>query len=175
MDKRLRITFEGTSPLLMNRFPEVAPEGLQKMSRNDQAEVAAYRDTAGVLFVPGVNIHRCLIAGAAYTKKGRGTLAKIAAACLLVEDEKVSLNVREYEVDARPVVIPATKGRIMRFRPRLDTWKISFFMIYDAGLLNIEEVHRILEDSGRRVGLLDFRPERKGPFGRFVVKEVSEA
>lgn len=28
---------------------------------------------------------------------------------------------------------------------------------------------RIVDDCGTRVGLLDFRPERKGPFGRFVV------
>jgi len=26
-----------------------------------------------------------------------------------------------------------------------------------------------VDDTGQRVGLLDFRPEKKGPFGRFVV------
>ena len=27
------------------------------------------------------------------------------------------------EVDSRPVVIPSTKGRIMRHRPKLETWQ----------------------------------------------------
>jgi hypothetical protein len=30
-------------------------------------------------------------------------------------------------------------------------------------------VRVIVNDAGSRVGLLDFRPEKKGPFGRFSV------
>jgi hypothetical protein len=40
---------------------------------------------------------------------------------------------------------------------------------YDDTLLSEKEVREILDNAGRRVGLLDFRPERKGPFGRFMV------
>jgi len=29
----------------------------------------------------------------------------------------------------------------------------------------------VVDDAGVRVGLLDFRPERKGSFGRFMVVE----
>jgi len=32
-------------------------------------------------------------------------------------------------------------------------------------------LRHIVDDAGSRVGLLDFRPERKGPFGRFIVIE----
>ena len=75
----------------------------------------------------------------------------------------------EYSIDARPVVVPATKGRIIRYRPRFDAWKLAFELFYDPQLLSKAELRQIVDDSGSRVGLLDFRPEKKGPFGRFSV------
>jgi len=66
-------------------------------------------------------------------------------------------------------VIAATKGRIVRHRPRLDQWQLKFEIEYDPTLLKETQVRKIVDDAGCRVGLLDFRPERKGPFGRFTV------
>ena len=95
------------------------------------------------------------------------------AACVLVSPEYIGLGVSKYEVDARPVVVPATKGRIMRFRPRLDEWQVTFEIEYDADLLTEIQIRKIVDDTGSRVGVLDFRPERKGPFGRFIVTSWS--
>ena len=75
----------------------------------------------------------------------------------------------KYEVDRRAVVNPSTGGRIVRTRPKLTTWQVQFALEYDDTLLSEKEVREILDNAGRRVGLLDFRPERKGPFGRFMV------
>jgi hypothetical protein len=36
-------------------------------------------------------------------------------------------------------------------------------------LLSEKEVRGIVDNMGSRVGLLDFRPEKKGPFGRCMV------
>ena len=76
---------------------------------------------------------------------------------------------KDYEIDARPVVVPATRGRIIRYRPRLDQWKVDFLLEDDDGLLSATQTRQILDDTGLRVGLLEFRPEKKGPFGRFKV------
>jgi len=168
--KTVELTITGVSPLLMHSFPLVSIEGLDKLTREEQAEHATYRDPEGKLYVPGINIQRALVAGAAYSKgKGRATLAKVAAACLAVSPERIPLGVEEYTIDSRPVVIPATKGRILRHRPRFDEWQMTFTLEYDPILLDGEQVRRIVDDTGSRVGLLDFRPERKGPFGRFTV------
>jgi hypothetical protein len=154
----------------MHRFPLTPVEGLEKKQIQEQAEEAAYRSKSGELYIPGVNVQRALVSAAAFSKgKGRASLQKIAAACLFVEEAELGLGAKTYEVDSRPVVIAATKGRIVRHRPRLDAWGVSFTVTYDELLLKKEEVHRILQDCGQRVGLLDFRPERKGPFGRFMV------
>lgn len=175
MTKTITVKITGLSPLLMHSYPMVPIEALEKKLPAEQAEYAAYRiptgvDHAGELCIPSTSMQRALVAGAAYSKgKGRATLQKPAAACLLVEDMYLPLNATTYEVDARPVVIPATKGRVVRYRPRLDKWATTFVLSYDDSLLSAKQVRQVVDDTGKNVGILDFRPEKKGPFGRFVV------
>jgi len=169
--KTVEVTIEGLSALLMNKFPMEKIEAMEKLAIEEQAEHAAHRDPdTGELYIPGVAIYSMLVAAATYSKgRGRATLQKPAAACIIIEPERCSLGVKEYTIDSRPVVISATRGRIMRHRPRLDKWKCSFGLTYDAMLITAEQMRRIVDDGGSRVGLLDFRPAKKGPFGRFMV------
>jgi len=172
--KNVKVTIKGKSPLLMHAFPMVAlPKGWEKWEPEKQAEIVEYRDPEnGMCFIPGVAIQRALIGAAVYSKgKGRATLQKPVAACVLVSPERCSLGVKSYSVDSRPVVVPATKGRIIRHRPRFDEWKCSFDLECDDELLSEAQLRIVVDDAGSRVGLLDFRPERKGPFGRFMVTE----
>jgi len=162
---------KGKSPLLMHRFPLEPIEAIEKKSIEEQTEIAAYRDEAsGNLYIPGVALQRALIGGAVYSKgKSRASLQKPVAACLMIDPMILDLNVKEYEIDSRAVVVPATKGRIVRHRPRLDEWSVNFEIEYDDVLLTEIQVRKIVDDTGDRVGLLDFRPEKKGPFGRFYI------
>ena len=166
----VEITVTGISPLLMHRFPMEPIEALEKKPIKEQAEVAAYRDEQGGLYVPGVNVQRALVAAASFSKgKGRASLQKVAAACLMVSPQRLDLGTADYIIDSRPVVIPSTKGRIVRHRPCLEDWEITFTLEWDDTLLSKKQVRQIVDDMGMRVGLLDFRPERKGPFGRCKV------
>ena len=169
--KTVQVRITGKSPLLMHQYPMEPIEALEKKSPAEQAEYAAYRDPpTGELYIPGVALQRALVSGATYSKgKGRGSLQKAAAACLMVNPQRIGLGTKEYEIDARPVVIPATKGRIIRYRPRLDEWSVEFELEYDDTMLTNDQVRTIVDNTGQRVGLLDFRPEKKGPFGRFNV------
>jgi len=169
--KSIKITIKGISPLLMRRYLLEGVKNLEKKSIEEQAELAVYRDKkTKELYIPGVCIQRALIAAAVYSKgKGRASLTKTAAACLLVTPEQCGLETKHYDIDSRPVVIPATKGRIVRHRPRLSEWQTTFFIEYDEDLLTIEQVRKVVDDAGSRVGLLEFRPACKGPFGRFMV------
>src|SRR5215510_188660 len=164
-------TITGQSPLLMHAFPMTPVEALEKKPIQEQAEYAAYRDPeTRELYIPAVALQRALVGAAAFSKgKGRASLQKVAAACLMVSPERLSLGVTDFAIDSRPVVIAATKGRIMRHRPRLDQWSVSFTVEWDEDLITATQVRRIVDDMGSRVGLLDFRPATKGPFGRCVV------
>ena len=168
--KKVTVTLKGISPLLMHAFPLVPIEAIEKKTPQEQAELAAYRDGHRELFIPGVNVQRALVAAAAFSKgKGRASLQKQAAACIIVTPEHLLLGTKEFAIDTRPVVVPATKGRVLRHRPRLDAWGCEFTIEYDDNLLKATEIRRIVDDMCQRVGLLDFRPEKKGPFGRCMV------
>lgn len=169
--RQIEVEIKGLSALLMHAFPMVPIEALEKKPIAEQAEYSAYRDpdTKG-LYIPGIAIQRALVNGATFSKgKGRASLQKPVAACVMVTPERVSLGKEEYTIDTRPVVIPSTKGRVLRHRPRLDEWSVTFTLEYDDVLLTEIQMRRIVDDTGSRVGLLDFRPEKKGPFGRFSV------
>lgn len=169
--KTVEVKIRGISALLMHSFPLVPIEALEKKTPDEQAEFAAYRDPkTKELYIPGPNLQRAFVSGASYSKgKGRGNLSRVAAACLIVSPERISLNTKTFVVDSRPIVVPATKGRVLRHRPRLDSWECIFQLEYDENLMTENQVRRIVDDTGSRVGLLDFRPEKRGPFGRFMV------
>ena len=81
---------------------------------------------------------------------------------------------KRFEVDARPVTIPATKGRIMRYRPRFDCWSAKFDLMVNENLLSTEDAHKLLNEAGEQIGIGDFRPEKRGPFGTFRVVSFTE-
>jgi len=174
--RKIKGEITGTSPLLMHRFPMEEITAIEKKPREEQAEIAAYRDPdTEELYIPGVAFQRCLVAAAVYSKgRGRASLQKPVAASVLVEPERAGLGVKDYNIDSRPVVIRATKGRIIRHRPRLETWSATFTITYDDELLTKDQLRQVVDDAGARVGLLDFRPEKKGPFGRFTVTHWEE-
>jgi hypothetical protein len=162
------VTIEGTSALLMKKYPTVPIEGFDKKEPQEQAELSAYRIPGSKeLYIPGVAVQRALVKAATYSKgKGRASLQKVSAACLMVLPEYIGLGTDKFTLDSRPVVIPATKGRIMRHRPRIDKWRGSFGLEWDETLMSEEQVKKIVEDMGKRVGLLEFRPSCNGPYGR---------
>lgn len=172
MLRKSMITLKGLSPLLMNAFPSEEIPNFKNLPKDQQAEHSAYRDKDNELYVPGVAVQRALINAAVYTKgKGRASAQKSAAACMMVDPDKILLGLKEYVIDSRPVVVPATKGRIVRHRPKVENWKIKFTLEWDDELLSEEKVREIVNNMGKRVGLLDFRPEKKGPFGRCEVSK----
>ena len=176
MLKKIKVEIKGISPLLMHRFPLVPEEAIEKKSKEEQAEIAAYRDKeTNELYIPALAMQRAIVSAATFSKgKGRASLQKPVAACVFIEPQYLLLGTEVYVIDEQSVVIPATKGRIIRYRPRLDNWKVSFDISYDDTLLTETQLRRIVDDTGSRVGILDFRPEKKGMYGRFIVVSWKE-
>jgi hypothetical protein len=113
----------------------------------------------------------------AYRKQrgSRKSMKYIIPAAVVIPADAIDLTdlddqpLKDFEVDARPVVIPSTKGRIMCYRPRIEAWRATFPMEVDTTIIGVDDAHQLLEDAGRRQGVGDFRPEKKGPFGRFKI------
>lgn len=172
--KSLTVEIKGVSPLLMHASRGEQPEGFKNMSPEDQAEFAAYRNPrTKELFIPVDNLSRALISGASYSRgRGRASLQKEVAAGVFLSPVEIGLGTKKYDVDRRGAVIPATRGRYMACRPRIDDWEASFKVEFDETLLTENQLLKILADTGARVGLMDYRPEKRGPYGRFEVTRV---
>jgi len=180
------VSIKGLSPLLQHRFSDKAQDDSATRTQlvthgtpREQAEEVVYRDSGRNCYFPGQAIGRLLReAGGSHKLKGSRKAVKwVVPAAVIVLDDAVSIldakgkPVDDFEVDSRPVTIPATKGRIMRHRPRWDEWQAKFSMEIDETVLPVNLVQQLLEEGGRRIGVGDFRPEKGGPFGRFAVIE----
>lgn len=184
---RIQVTIEGLTPLLMNRFTDQAEiatssghspafNGNGRGTPREQATRTAYRDTkTGELYVPGPNIFAALVDAGKFHKLGKNKLttqkSSLVPAGLLVPELMVSLGTKEFEVDSRRVRIPATGGCVMRHRARVDRWKTTFTLEVDETMFSSQFVRALVDDAGKKVGLGDYRPATRGPFGRFVVSD----
>lgn len=183
------VVIEGTTPLLCNRFTDAAQLAATSGSRiagagdkgtpKEQAESKLYVGHDGKLCIPQPNLFRCLIDAGTFFKSGRSkvTTQRSSMICACVEIEGIELPLESKEgwtVDTRAVRIPATGGRILCHRPSFNDWRIKFTMNIDTDLITTKLVREILDAAGKRIGLGDFRPDRKGPFGRFVVTSWRE-
>lgn len=183
----VNVTIAGTTALLMNRFPDEDTSAPRSSMRGDkgtpreQAEKKAYvLPSTSTLYLPGPNIYSGLIEAGKFHKIGKRQVTTLKGSlvpagiylttveCILTNPDGNPLT--HFEVDSRPVVVPSTGGRIMCHRPRLDEWQTLFTLEIEESEFDPKFVRTLVDDLGKKVGLGDFRPQRKGPFGRFVVK-----
>lgn len=180
---KVECKIQGVTPLLMNRFTEANEVrvssgrspivGGESGTPRDQATLKAYREEKGDLYIPGPNIFSCIIQAGKFHKVGKSKVttqkSSLVPAGVCVLDIVCPLKTKNFEVDSRSVVIPSTGGRIMCHRPRLDNWELIFNLEIDTEIFKVDFVRQLVDDAGKRIGLGDYRPDRKGPFGKFVV------
>lgn len=181
----IEVTIEGVSPLLMGAFPEVAQAAIEagrssalkssaeKGTPRDRAELRAYRMPTGNLCIPADHMRAALVESGKHIKVGRSKITtstgSLVPAGVFVEPEQIDLGVTDYELDVRRGVNPATKGACIIHRPRLDEWRASFAIEVDPEMFTAGIVRELLDIAGKRIGIMEFRPSKKGPYGRFVV------
>jgi hypothetical protein len=167
--------------MLLHRATEESLSGKTRSNNPGQAEdprVVAergvYRLQDEQLAVPGAAIARMLReAGGSHKAKGsRKSLKYLVPAAVIVLDELLGLYlndcktpIKDFEVDSRPVTIPATKGRVMRHRARLNEWAFKTRLRINTTIMDDAMVRRLMIDGLQQIGIGDFRPEKGGPFG----------
>lgn len=187
--KTIEVEIRGTSPLLIHRFSEDSEQAkstrrtmIKQRDPREEATKAAYIAPDGTFYFSAFSIPNSMgNAGSNHKMRGsRKSLRFIVPSAVRVTNEAITIlncdgPAKGFEVDARPVTIPATKGRIMRYRPRFDNWGAKFNLILDDSTLDIETAHQLLNEAGQFIGIGDFRPEKRGPFGCFRVVSFQES
>lgn len=181
MFRKIRVSLKGETPLLMNKpnMEEIRRKGgkiIQAYVDEEEARKRAYIAELGGeerLYIPMEALFSMLVYTAGAFKMGRRSARSYIAGSIRIEPEKIPLEPNEYEIDLRVVNIKGS--RVVRARPRIRDWRAIFTLIYDTDTFtNPEMLRNMLVEAGKRVGLLDFRPQRNGWFGTFTVDGFEE-
>lgn len=172
--KTIKCSIKGTAPLLQHKMSLEQEAQLdsklkksQGQAKSDKVESYLYL-IDGKIYQPSEHILQAIIKQLSnYKIQGRGkkTYKEIGKGSLEVLPEFILHNNQNYIVDSRTVVIPATKGRTIRKRPRFNDWSLDFSINLFNDDLPGEIIKSALDDAGREGGLGDYRPR----FGRFIV------
>jgi hypothetical protein len=144
------------------------------------------------LYIPASYVSSCLKEGAKYTKAGRGTIQKSFISGMTVRSEisfldrylpegwqemsfeQMSMDSSEkVYLDVRGVMNPNSKGRNVRYRVACsEGWKTDFSFSFDDTIVSPSQIKKILDDSGKMVGVGDGRVLG---YGRFKVDSLKIA
>jgi len=172
---------EGVTPLLQHRATEEALMGAtrtntvgERIDPREQCEKTIYRLPNKQIAVPGAAFARMAReAGGAHKAKGsRKSLKFIVPAALIVLDDLCGLylkdrktTITDFEIDSRPVTIPATKGRVMRHRARFNEWATNVRLQINEQIITEAMIRQLFVEGLQQIGIGDYRPEKGGPFG----------
>lgn len=192
------VTCKGISPLLMNRMSESTLESLRTKVKppkaakigntrtpREEAEEKVYTH-GGAPVIPGENLMSSLIAAGVFVRldakrqvsTGKGTMLPglmsllTTTIPLLVPDTG---KAAPWEADIRQGRNPNGGEAVAICRPRFDAWSLTFRIDVDTKEIGENVIRDLIDKAGRRIGLGDFRPQRKGIFGQFVVEKWERA
>lgn len=169
-ESRFRLT--GISALLHNRYDgQPAPRDFASLTPQEAWAYAVDRAylSDGKPVIPSTNLQQALIAAGAFLKgKGRGNLSRLVAACVQIRETELPVAGPEPSLHRAMRRNPATGGRMLNYRLMVSPpWTSEGTITWDDDLLTRAQVGEVLETAGIRVGIMDWRPQRKGSFGQF--------
>ena len=110
------------------------------------------------------------------------SLAPIVAGDVMIEEEYIPFlnskneKIKDYSVLVTRVVVQ--KNGVLRGRPLIQDWEMEFILEWESQFLG-KDFHlvilpELLKTLGERIGLGEWRPARKGPYGRFRVLKIEK-
>ena len=183
--KVFRYRIVGLSGLLMNNPASMKSAGSKIPTPEKEAEEKVYRLDSGQLYIPAIAFRSSIIGrggGASGRKFGKYTAnSRVAAGvsmvdgedkCLLVSPNGKPKPIKDYEIDIRRAVVNG--AGIRRARPYIAEWATVVCFEVDEDFVTAEQLEELLNISGRVAGVMDFRPQCKGWFGKYRAELISE-
>lgn len=184
---RVEVVAEGITPLLQNRLSEETLEGIRsKVKKPKTASRPTPREECEPKVhqrgdrpvLPTENLLSCLIAAGAYVRlDGKRQLSTskstMLPAFLSIEEPYLWLldpktgKPAAWEVDLRAGRNPNGGEAVAICRPRFDAWSFKTTVQLDLAQIGEPTIRELFAIAGRRIGLCDFRPQRKGLYGQF--------
>jgi len=186
--KNIKCELHGISPLIMHSCQCVNPlhpisiemkkiTGIRKKTEEDlkklsdlEWESGLYWDDRTGLYIPAENIEATIREGAKARKKGKDIVKGFVCNDLMPHldiGEKLTKEQMKADFRFRDVrAMRVKQARVMRTRPRFNTWNLMFIAAYDENLIDFQTIVDAVEYSGQYVGLCDSRPK----YGKFTAR-----
>lgn len=180
----VKIQCEGVTPILFNRKTEAMLQGLWSKEKKpktasrplprEHAITCLYTNAEGKHFVPAEMLMSALIAAGSFVRlDGKRQLSNakstVLPAFITLLDTQMVLTHQEWEVDMRGGVNPNGNEAVCIVRPRFDRWGFVANALIDNEAIDEAKIRELFDKAGASMGLGDFRPQRKGIFGKFRV------
>lgn len=170
----------GSNPIHPETIKHRALTLKNKKTEDDHVSIArseymmGFYGTHGPIVIPSTNVKSAIVEGAKLHKLGSAfnRCVLILADTIAVEHSGPADRDRMWEtpacVDCRSVKVK--QARLMRYRPRLNDWRLSVDVIFDEKMIERAQIIAAAENAGKYIGIGDYRPAKGGPFGRFTVE-----
>lgn len=187
---KLHVTLNGTMPLIMHSPKCVNPlhplskkmkeltskrkkteDDLEKLSDLEWESGCYWSNDIG-LYIPGEAIAATLLAAAKLNKNGSAIQKYVQIVDAIVpldigeKQDYEKLKVDPRFRDVRTVCVQ--RSRVVRTRPRFNTWRCGFDLIYDEAKIDADTIILALENAGQYIGLLEMRTLGYGRFASAV-------
>lgn len=179
--KRVRVKICGKEPGIIFQGKGLMEEdaGSAKPPRrtpDEEAKLRAHWMGTGrnrTLCIPWVMLYNsfCSAAGS-FKYRGSKKMTAVVSATISCETDNITLGTDQYEVFAEYVRIPPRTGALVKIgRPRVREWSAEFVLVVDDELYDVNNLLPIMQHAGNLIGIGAWRPEKRGPYGRFTVAE----
>ena len=176
---------EGVSSLLMHSpkaMMEAQPTGPATRripTPEEEAEKGAYRDEEGFLYLPSEAFRASIMHGAGGRRIGKTAARTVLSGAVFTTAPRTHLvdpgsgeQLREYRVHVARVVVQ--RNSILRARPEVERWGCVLELEVDLDFTSPWQVEELLNIAGRISGVGDFRPEKRGPHGRYRAELLTD-
>lgn len=193
--QRVVITIEGATELITHRFGDAAQakmeaqqqqaakvakpprdphaeyvDSLYVIAPNDGTKGAEVDPETGRFGFPGAGIKKALVAAG-----GRFADEKFVVLRGLINIQGDLIEIRGGKPRMRRDPCKLASGvSSITYRPGFPQWEADIPVVFNAGMISLEQVLNLFQIAGFSIGIGDWRPEKNGTFGQFVIKGFQE-
>jgi hypothetical protein len=191
----LLVPILGTSPLIVHKFSEKSKRQMldnmrgvktpkQPKDPDAEYEAAAYKLDDGQFGFPSIALKSATVSAARFFDKSVTMVGLRQTIFIRGEFSKVENQdmLRITNPDGSPaspvmredVVRVGQGGTDLRYRPMFTEWATVAEVTYVRSMLTRDSVLSLIEAGGLGVGIGEWRPEKKGDMGTFVIDQSRE-
>lgn len=160
------------------------PKAAKKLPAGERAAAKVYT-VDGVPVMPIENLMACLIEAGKYVRldgkrqvsTGKSTMLP---GLLTIEDPVLPLispsgesiekwGIANWRYDIRQGRNPNGGEAVAIVRPMFERWAFRAMIDIDTDAMSEDAYRQLIDIGGKRIGVCDYRPQRKGTFGQFRV------